>query len=57
MQSATMSRRERAVAAADARDYPDAHRSVNPVSLTRRRRKMRELSAATRFQIVKTALS
>ena len=53
----TRSRREQAIAAADARNYPDAHKSVNPVSLTRKRRKMRELSAETRLQIVKAALS
>ena len=57
MTSSSRSRRERAIAAAESRDYPDAHRLVNPVSPTRKRRKMRELSAETRLLIVKMALS
>ena len=57
MTSTSRSRRKQAIAAAEVRDYPDAHRSVNPVSPTRKRRKMRELNAETRLLIIKTALS
>ena len=53
---AVKSRAEKVQAAADARNYHDAHRSVNPVSPTRRRRRMCELSSATRLRIVKMAL-
>ena len=44
------------MATIDARNYPQAHRSVNPVSPTRKRRNMHELSSATRLLIVKMAI-
>ena len=50
------SRAERVMATIDACNYPHAHRSVNPVSPTRKRRKMHELSSATRLLIVKMAI-